>query len=88
MGHEDETDSTKKWAAVKSGLPEHMRILAESGNAFSTEFTGLTVYEGTPEQWEKAMRIIRERGRRMLEASMTVMDTRTCCSDCRSQVSR
>ena len=76
MSQEEKLAWTKQWAEMKAALPKGIRVLAESDNAFSTAFSGFTVYEGSLDQWEKTMKHILQSAGHVLEASMTVMGTK------------
>ncbi|MHA1637564.1 MAG: hypothetical protein ACTSUB_06060 [Candidatus Thorarchaeota archaeon] len=76
MEKEDKHYWIKKWAEIKQNLPKGIKIITEAGNAFGTEFTGFTVFEGPFDKFEKLVSILEEHSGDLFEKTKTVIGTK------------
>ena len=58
LSDEEKHEWLKEWASIKQGLPPEIKVVVEAGNAFGTEFTGFTVYEGPIDYFQQLTEII------------------------------
>lgn len=66
----------KKWAEISKNLPKGIKIISEAGNAFGTDFTGFTVFEGPFEKFEILVEILEEHSSDLFEKTKTIIGTK------------
>ncbi len=66
----------KEWTEIRRTLPEGMRIVMEAGNAFGTDFTGFTLYEGPIDKFTELCDLLDRRTGRLIEKTMTIIGTK------------
>ena len=66
----------KKWANIRKNLPKGIKIVTEAGNAFGTDFTGFTVFEGPFGQFEKLMAVLELQSEDYMEKTKTIIGTK------------
>ncbi len=76
MEKEDKRYWMKKWAEIKRNLPKGFKIISEAGNAFGTDFTGFTVFEGPFDKFEKLVGILEEHSGNLFEKTKTIIGTK------------
>ncbi len=76
MNSEEKNDWIKKWAGIRRKLPKGIKIVTEAGNAFGTDFTGLTVFEGPFDQFEKLMAVLELQSGDLVEKTKTIICTK------------
>ncbi|MHA2161933.1 MAG: hypothetical protein ACXABF_05895 [Candidatus Thorarchaeota archaeon] len=65
-----------KWATLRKKLPKGFKIITEAGNAFGTDFTGFTVFEGPFERFEELLSILELHSGDMVEKTKTIIGTK------------
>jgi hypothetical protein len=75
MDDEDKKKWFKSWREIRSHLPKGMKIVTEATNAFGTEYTGFTVYEGPLEKFQELVDKIEEYSEGFVEKSLTIIGT-------------
>jgi hypothetical protein len=73
---DEKKDWFKRWADIRNRLPQGIKIVTEAGNAFGTEYTGFTVYEGPINKFEELMSILRRFTGDVVEKSRTIIGTK------------
>ncbi|MFX1271610.1 MAG: hypothetical protein ACFFAX_07985 [Promethearchaeota archaeon] len=76
MSDEEKTDWFRRWADIRSKLPQGIKIVTEAGHAFGTEYTGFTVYEGPINKFEELMSILRRHTADVVEKTKTIIGTK------------
>jgi hypothetical protein len=76
MTEEDKHDWIKKWAVARTKLPKGIKIITEAGNAFGTDFTGFTVFEGPFSQFEQLVDILELQSEGYIESTKTILGTK------------
>ncbi|MFW9909284.1 MAG: hypothetical protein ACFFEF_11975 [Candidatus Thorarchaeota archaeon] len=76
MTDDDKRDWIKKWAVARTDLPKGMKIIAEAGNAFGTEFTGFTVFEGPFDEFEELAQLLELQSEGYIEKTKTIIGTK------------
>ncbi|MHA1908740.1 MAG: hypothetical protein ACW98Y_15680 [Candidatus Thorarchaeota archaeon] len=76
MSEEDKKDWIKKWAVARKKLPKGIKIITEAGNAFGTDFTGFTVFEGPFSKFEELIDILELQSEGYIEKTKTIIGTK------------
>ncbi len=76
MSDEDKKDWIKKWAVARTKLPAGIKILTEAGNAFGTEYTGFTVFEGPFDKFEELTEMLELRSEGYIDKTNTIIGTK------------
>jgi hypothetical protein len=73
---EEKRDWFEQWAEIRNSLPEGIRIVTEAGNAFGTEFTGFTVFEGPFHAFGELMATLEQNAGALVEKTHTIIGTK------------
>ena len=76
MSEEDKKDWIKKWAVARQKLPKGIKIITEAGNAFGTEFTGFTVFEGPFTKFEELVKVLELQSEGYIDKTRTIIGTK------------
>lgn len=76
MSEEEKRDWIKKWAVARNKLPKGIKIITEAGNAFGTEFTGFTVFEGPFSKFEELVNLLELQSEGYIERTKTIIGTK------------
>ena len=76
MAPDENKEWIKKWARIRKKLPKGIKIVTEAGNAFGTDFTGFTVFEGPFGQFEKLMAVLELQSGTLVEKTKTIIGTK------------
>lgn len=76
LSDEEKHEWLKEWASIKQSLPKEIKVIVEAGNAFGTDFTGFTVYEGPIESFQKLVETLEKRTTHVVEKSLTIIGTK------------
>ncbi|MFW9848469.1 MAG: hypothetical protein ACFFF4_04970 [Candidatus Thorarchaeota archaeon] len=76
LSDNDKKDWIKKWAIVRNKLPSGIKIITEAGNAFGTDFTGFTVFEGPISKFEELMDLLEFQSEGYIEKTKTIIGTK------------
>ncbi|MGV9170483.1 MAG: hypothetical protein ACOC38_11155 [Promethearchaeia archaeon] len=72
----EKRDWFEKWSEIRNSLPEGIRIVTEAGNAFGTDFTGFTVFEGPFEAFGQLMSTLERYAGALVEKTYTIIGTK------------
>lgn len=73
MSEEEEKDWMQKWAVVRTRLPTGMRIVTEASNAFGTEYTGFTVFEGPFDKFQELVEMLESESQGYLDRTEIII---------------
>ena len=76
MSDEEKKNWFKKWAEIRKTIPKEIRVITEAGNAFGTEFTGFTVFEGPLDKFEVLYEILDKETGPLVERTKTIIGTK------------
>lgn len=76
MTDEDKRDWIKKWAVARTKLPKGIKIITEAGNAFGTDFTGFTVFEGPFSKFEELVDLLEFQSEGYIDKTKTIIGTK------------
>lgn len=76
MTDEEKKDWIKKWAVARTKLPKGIKIVSEAGNAFGTDFTGFTVFEGPFSKFEELVDILELQSEGYIDKTKTIIGTK------------
>ncbi|UCE11148.1 MAG: hypothetical protein JSW61_04205 [Candidatus Thorarchaeota archaeon] len=76
MTDEESRDWLKRWAEIRKSLPKGIKIVAEAGNAFGTEFTGFTIFEGPFAKFEELHSNLELYSSHLVEKTRTIIGTK------------
>jgi hypothetical protein len=76
MSDEEKREWLKTWAGIKKKLPKEIKVIVEAGNAFGTEFTGFTVYEGPIGKFQELARVLEDMTTHVVEKTLTIIGTK------------
>ncbi len=80
MSDDEKRDWFKKWAQIRKTIPKEIRVITEAGNAFGTDFTGFTVFEGPLDKFEKLYDILDRETGPLVEKTRTIIGTKGAIS--------
>ncbi len=73
LNDEERQQWYKEWAEINSRLPRGIKLIVECGNAFTTQYSGFAVYQGTITKFEKMLSMLETRTRHVLEDTYVVI---------------
>ena len=76
MSDEEKRFWFKRWAEIRKSIPPEIKVITEAGNAFGTEFTGFTVFEGPLDKFEVLYDILEEQASPLVERTKTIIGTK------------
>lgn len=76
MTDDEKKDWIKKWAVVLTKLPKGIKIITEAGNAFGTDFTGFTVFEGPLDKFEELIDLLEFQSKGYIDKTKTIIGTK------------
>ena len=76
LAPEEKKDWLRKWAKIRKNLPKGIRIITEAGNAFGTDFTGFTIFEGPFRKFEELIEAIRIQSVDFIERIQIIIGTK------------
>ncbi len=76
MSDQEKRDWFKKWAEIRKLIPKEIRVVTEAGNAFGTEFTGFSVFEGPLDKFEILYDILDRETGPLVEKTRTIIGTK------------
>jgi hypothetical protein len=76
LSDEEKHEWLKEWAAIKQRLPKEIKVVVEAGNAFGTDFTGFTIYEGPIESFQQLAETLEDSTGHVVEKSLTIIGTK------------
>ncbi|TFG11972.1 hypothetical protein EU537_10875 [Candidatus Thorarchaeota archaeon] len=76
MSNDEKRDWLQKWASIRKQLPDDIRILTEAGNAFGTDFTGFTIFEGPFDKFQDLTDLLELHSGNLVEKTKTIIGTK------------
>jgi hypothetical protein len=76
MTDQEKHEWLKTWATIKKKLPKEIKVIIEAGNAFGTDFTGFTVYEGPIGKFQELATFLEDMTTHVVEKSLTIIGTK------------